>query len=163
MGPLTLTPSLLHSVLVVGTADELIWRVCFSPDGKLLATAGKEGVIRVSSRTFILAIVIAVITIFETNAQHSATFGALDDIAKERIRDRFEGHTWGICSLTFSSDGRFLVSGSADRTTRIWNMADGSSKTLPITGNVGARVESVAISSDGQLIAAGSSDTVRDL
>ena len=78
MGPLTLTPSLLHSVLVVGTADELIWRVCFSPDGKLLATAGKEGVIRVSARTFILAIVIAVITIFETNAQHSATFGALD-------------------------------------------------------------------------------------
>ena len=42
-------------------------------------------------------------------------------------------------------------------------MADGSSNTLPITGNVGARVESVAISSDGQLIAAGSSDTVRDL
>jgi len=76
--PLVLTPLLLHSVLVVGTADELIWRLCFSSDGKLLATAGKEGVIRVSSGTFILVIVIAVITLFEANAQHSATFGALD-------------------------------------------------------------------------------------
>ena len=42
-------------------------------------------------------------------------------------------------------------------------MKDGSSKTLPITDSAGARVKSVAISSDGQLVAAGSRDAVRGL
>ena len=44
-------------------------------------------------------------------------------------------------------------------------MTDGSSKTLAITDvpdNVEAGVASVAISSDGRLVAAGSLDTVRD-
>ena len=57
------------------------------------------------------------------------------------------------------------MSGSGDRTTRIWDMTDGSSKTLAITDlpdNVDAGVTSVAISSDGRLVAAGSLDTVRD-
>lgn len=43
-------------------------------------------------------------------------------------------------------------------------MAEGSSKTLAITDlpdNVDAGVTSVAISSDGRLVAAGSLDTVR--
>jgi len=45
-------------------------------------------------------------------------------------------------------------------------MTDGSSKTLAITDlpdNVDAGVTSVAISSDGRLVAAGSLDTVRHL
>ena len=45
-------------------------------------------------------------------------------------------------------------------------MTDGSSKTLAITDlpdNVDAGVTSVAISSDGRLVAAGSLDTVRGL
>jgi len=42
-------------------------------------------------------------------------------------------------------------------------MTDGSSKILAITDNAGARVKSVAISSDGRLVAAGSRDAVRGL
>ena len=75
MGPLALTPSSLHSTLVDKHAH--VRSVCFSPDGKLLATGVGDGVVRVSSRTFVLAIVIAV-TIFEANAQCGATFGTLD-------------------------------------------------------------------------------------
>jgi len=78
METLALTPSLLHSVLVDSTAWECIWSVCFSPDGKLLATGAGDGVVRVSSRTFVLAIVIAVTITFEANAQRGATFGTLD-------------------------------------------------------------------------------------
>jgi len=40
---------------------------------------------------------------------------------------------------------------------------DGSSRTLPITDGILASVTSVAISSDGRLVAAGSTDAVRDL
>jgi len=42
-------------------------------------------------------------------------------------------------------------------------MTDGSSKTLAIPDNVGSGVTSVAISSDGRLVAAGSRGAVRDL
>jgi len=76
MGSPALTLSLLHSALVDGTINTTNG-VCFSPDGKLLATAIGNGVIRVSSRTFMLAIVIAVIIIFKANSQHGTTFCAL--------------------------------------------------------------------------------------
>ena len=66
-----------------------------------------------------------------------------------------------VYSVIFSPDGRSVVSGSGDGTTRIWDMMDGSSKILAITS--GARAGSVAISSDGLLVAAGSSDGVCDL
>ena len=75
--------------------------------------------------------------------------------------NRFQGHTSDVTSLVFSPDGRSVVSGSDDGTTRIWDMMDGSSKIL-VTA-IGAMVTSVAISSDGRLVAAGSSDGVRDL
>ena len=45
-------------------------------------------------------------------------------------------------------------------------MTDGSSRTLAITDHpddVDSGVTSVAISSDGRLVASGSTDTVRDL
>lgn len=62
--PIVLTVPLLYSVLVDETADNTndlyIRSVCFSPDGKLLATGAEDKTIRVSSRTPTLAIVIAV-------------------------------------------------------------------------------------------------------
>ena len=77
MGPLDLTPSFFHSVLVDETAFRSVWSVCFSPDGKLLATGTHDGAVQVSSTTPMLATIIAVIIIFEPSAQHR-TFGALD-------------------------------------------------------------------------------------
>jgi len=78
MGSLALIPSLLHIALVHEPVNKIIWSVCFSPDGKLLATGAEDGVIRVGPRTFVLAIVLAVTIIVEANAQHGATFGTLD-------------------------------------------------------------------------------------
>ena len=75
--------------------------------------------------------------------------------------NRFQGHTRVVYSVVFSPDGTLVVSGSYDGTTRIWDMMDGSSKILATAA--GARVTSVAISSDGRLVAAGSGDRVRDL
>jgi len=72
MGPLILTPLSLHSALINEPAGGYAWSVCFSPDGKLLATgAGDSGVIQVSFRTPMLAIVLAVVVIFWADAQHS--------------------------------------------------------------------------------------------
>ena len=86
------------------------------------------------------------------------------DIAKKRIRNIFDGHQQEIYSLDFSSSGHIIVSGSGDKTARIWSMHDGSSTVLTINDpdslNNDAGVTSVAISPDGQWVAAGSLDTV---
>ena len=76
----------------------------------------------------------------------------------------FDGHQQEIYSLKFSLDGRLIVSGSADKTVRIWEMIDGSSKVLTIKDGDSPKddhdVTSVAISPNGQFVAAGSLDTV---
>ena len=76
----------------------------------------------------------------------------------------FDGHQQEIYSLAFSKDGRLIVSGSGDRTARVWEMSDGSCTVLTINDsdslNADAGVTSVAISPNGRLVAAGSLDTV---
>jgi WD40 repeat protein len=67
-------------------------------------------------------------------------------------------HTAPIRRADIDADGRFAVTGSLDRTVRIWSVADGRllrTIRLPVgPGNVG-RVDAVAISPDGALVAAG--------
>jgi glucose repression regulatory protein TUP1 len=76
----------------------------------------------------------------------------------------FDGHQQEIYSLDFSLDGRLIVSGSGDKTARIWDMIEGTSKVLTINDgdslNNDHGVTSVAISPNGQFVAAGSLDTV---
>ncbi|KAG1770792.1 WD-40 repeat-containing protein, partial [Suillus placidus] len=59
---------------------------------------------------------------------------------------------------------RFSVPGSGNKTAHIWDMVDGSSKVLTINDtdpvNNDAGVTSITISPNGQLVAAGSLDTV---
>ena len=70
------------------------------------------------------------------------------------------GHTGYVCSLTFSSDGAFLVSGSVDKTIKLWGVQTGVAiKTF--YGHTDL-VQSVSISPDKSMIASGSGDeTIR--
>lgn len=62
-----------------------------------------------------------------------------------------QGHTDLISSVSFSPDGKMLVSASADNTVRLWNASDGSS-ALVITGKDGP-VYDASLSPDGQTLA----------
>jgi glucose repression regulatory protein TUP1 len=105
---------------------------------------------------------------FSPDGQYLATSAGKQiqiwDIAKKSIRNIFDGHQEEIYSLDFSLDGRFIVSGSEDKTARIWDLPEGTSKVLTINDpdslNSDAGVTSVAISPDGRYVAAGSLDTV---
>jgi len=45
----------------------------------------------------------------------------------------FDGHRLAVTALAVSSDGKYLVSGSADRTARLWDAATGNQFTFSTT------------------------------
>src|SRR5258708_7443396 len=61
------------------------------------------------------------------------------------------GHTDFVCCVSYSPNGRHVVSGSWDKTIRIWDAETGAAVGEPITGHVGS-VSSIAYSPDGQHI-----------
>jgi WD40 repeat protein len=67
-------------------------------------------------------------------------------------------HTARILSLAVDAGGRFAVTGSDDRTVRIWSVADGKllrAIWIPVGPENVGRVYAVAISPDGSTVAAG--------
>ncbi|CUM65503.1 uncharacterized protein PRCAT00003148001 [Priceomyces carsonii] len=87
--------------------DLYIRSVCFSPDGKTLATGAEDKLIRIW------------------------------DLATKRIIKILRGHEQDIYSLDFFPDGNRLVSGSGDRTVRIWDLRSSQcSLTLSIEDGV---------------------------
>jgi WD40 repeat protein len=66
------------------------------------------------------------------------------------------GHADSVASAAFSPDGRRIVSGSADKTLKVWDAATGQ-ETLTLKGHA-APVHSVAFSPDGRRIVSGSAD-----
>jgi WD40 repeat protein len=71
-----------------------------------------------------------------------------------------EGHTDSLESVAFSPDGKQVVSGSGDRTVRLWDTATGAA--LQTLQGHNSWVTSVAFSPDGKQVVSGSGDeTVR--
>ena len=68
----------------------------------------------------------------------------------------FEGHKSPITSVAFSPDGRYVLTGSADSTARLWDAATGLQLRI-FTGHKYS-VESVTFSPDGRYVLTGSSD-----
>lgn len=75
------------------SSDSWVGSVCFSPDGKTLASGCSDGNVRLWN---------------VATGAHKATF---------------KGHEGPIWSITFSPDGTTLASGSTDKTVRLWNSA----------------------------------------
>jgi len=66
------------------------------------------------------------------------------------------GHFEGVISVAFSPDGQRIVTGSSDRTAKVWEIATGR-EMLTLKGH-NAQIFAVAFSSDGQRIITGSED-----
>lgn len=74
-------------------------------------------------------------------------------------RNRLEGHTATVNSISFSPDGQSIATASRDGTARLWNLQGQTQKVL--TGHQGD-VYNIAFSPDGQLLATASQDrTIR--
>jgi WD40 repeat protein/serine/threonine protein kinase len=82
------------------------------------------------------------------------------DAESDQSLAALEGHEDGVWCVTYSPDGRYLASASADGTIRIWNAAT-SAEMVCCTGHTGC-VYCVAYSPDGDRLASASEDaTVR--
>ncbi|MEC4817515.1 MAG: WD40 repeat domain-containing protein [Scytonema sp. PMC 1069.18] len=149
--------------------------VAFTPDGRMLATGGDDRKIMLWDLT--LRQVTTALSLDDT-AAHSLALSPNGDtlitgsyrkikvwriIRYEGIIDcdpqllhSFSGHSHIVRSLAVSTDGKILVSGSRDKTIKIWQLETGELiRTLK-----GHRdgVYAIALSPDGQIIASGSAD-----
>src|SRR5262249_20786286 len=81
-----------------------IYCIAWSPDGKQVVTGSLDHSLKL----------------------WDAASGNLVREFKAYKEKEFEkGHRDSIFTVTFSNDGKFLVSGSSDRMIKIWNVADG--------------------------------------
>ncbi|MBD2607963.1 serine/threonine protein kinase [Scytonema hofmannii FACHB-248] len=70
--------------------------------------------------------------------------------------DTLKGHSSDVNSVTFSPDGQMLVTGSDDRTIKLWNLTT-KQEIRTFKGHT-SWIYAIAISPDGQTIASGSVD-----
>ena len=142
----------------------LVAAVAYSPGGSLLASTGWDGTVRLwnsvsgaanrlperSSRS-------RAPLAFSPDGKSLASAGSDRDVrlwdvaTKCELRPPLLGHGECVFSLAFAPDGKTLFSGGLDKTIRLWDPKAGRG---PATRNVDDEVYSLAISADGQLLAA---------
>ena len=98
----------------------------------------------------------------KTLQKHHATDPEVMRVLKKAIyegseRNRLEGHTEPVDSVSFSPDGKTLATGSQDKTIKLWNIETGK-ELLTLKGH-DDEVRSVSFSPDGKTLATGSRDT----
>jgi hypothetical protein len=149
----------------------------FSPNGKILAAGGRDGVVRLFDtatgkvgRTFEGHKGQQPGQAWVTSLSFSPNGNLLAEAGRDGIvhlwdvdkgtEQQLSGHGGVVWSAAFAPDGKTLVSGGQDGTVRLWNVADGT-ELKAMTGHT-SEVEGVAYSPDGRLVtSAGRDGTVR--
>jgi hypothetical protein len=83
-----------------------------------------------------------------------AVFTTNTNDESQRLIRTLRGHTGRICSVAISADGRFALSGSADKSTKMWEVATG--RELETISGLEYAVTAVAFSPNGQFVLCGS-------
>jgi WD40 repeat protein len=92
----------------------------------------------------------------ELAAQADTARAAAERTIAETV-NTLNGHSETVFTVTFSPDGKRIVSGSLENSPKVWDVATGQ-EVLSLQGHSGATV-CAAFSPDGKQIASGSDDT----
>jgi WD40 repeat protein len=158
-------------------ADELVSDVAISPDGRRVLVVSTYGLARLFdavTRKPLRTLVAGTVANAATEAFYRATFspngdtvavgGSRDvrlwDVASGAERSfRLSGHTSVLRSVTYSADGRRIVTASADGTVRVWDAARGTA--LTVSSHHSGRVNGAAMLPGGWIVSGGDDRTVR--
>ena len=154
------------------THDGRVWRIAFSSDGRLLASAGADG--RVVVRHVVAGDVVTTLTAhdgpvygvaFAPDGTCLATAGRdgvtrLWDTTSWQARLEIRGHEGTVYAVAFSPDGLLMATAGTDGTARVWH-ASGGAEAAHLEGHAG-RVFDAAFSAGGDALAtAGEDGTLR--
>jgi WD40 repeat protein/tRNA A-37 threonylcarbamoyl transferase component Bud32 len=115
--------------------------VTISPDGQTLVSGSNDKTIKIWNLQ---------------NDYNINNFTFFPLFLEDKLKTTLTGHTDRVNSVAISPDGQTLVSGSNDKTIKIWNLKTGALKTT-LAGHSNW-VNSVAISPNGQILVSGSCD-----
>ncbi len=113
-----------------------IQSVAFSPDGSQLISGGSER--------------------YDGKPKSPSDYLRLWNVQTGQMIRSFKGHTTSVASATFSSNGRYVVSGSWDKTVRLWDSRNG--RLMRTMRGHPSIVNSVAMSPDGSHIVSAGAD-----
>ncbi|HLZ64298.1 MAG TPA: protein kinase [Ktedonosporobacter sp.] len=176
-----------HCLSILQGHAHWVSSVSLSADGRLAASGGPDDTVRVwevnigSKRARVLVTAVCnkfcLLSAFLRRKQLTADYKiavllqrllsasvfvtkVLTRLATGRCLSILQGHTKEVTSVSLSADGRLALSGSRDKTVRVWETATG--RCLSILQGHTDVVLTVSLSADGRWAASGSHDkTVR--